>query len=170
MTTQTTTQLPTQRSAPRSLRSLCTTTIGALLVVTGAAHAVTFVVGNATSTPPNERAVRALMAATSVPVAGVERSYWQLFQGFSLMMALMLVALGSLVLLVQRTAPEVVRSTRAVQTLLLVVLVPALAISVLLLPPPPVIMLGMACVAAVIALLAQGVTRPESGGTPAHLG
>lgn len=74
------------------------------------------------------------------------------------MMALMLVGLGSLVLLVQRTAPELVRTTRAVPVLLLCVLVPALVISVLLLPLAPVLLLGLATVAAVVAL----VRRPAA--------
>lgn len=130
-----------------------TALIGWLLVATGAGHGTLVAAGYATTPPANERAVRELMAATSVPVAGMERSYWDLFQGFSLMMALVLVGLGALVLLVEQT--------RAVSVLLALVLVPALALSLLLLPPPPIVLLGLAAVAAVAGLLRGGPREVE---------
>jgi len=153
--------MTSQTPRPRSVRSICTTVIGWSLVVTGAGHATLVAVGHAATPPADERAVRALMAATSIPVAGMERTYWDLFQGFSLMMALMLVGLGSLVLLVQRSAPELVHGTRAVLVLLGLVLVPAMVISVLLLPPPPIVLLGLAALAVAVALV-RGSTGRES--------
>jgi len=134
--------------------------IGWLLVATGSGHATLVAVGYATTPPADERAVRALMAATAIPVAGLERSYWDLFQGFSLMMALMLVGLGALVLLVE--------PTRSVKVLLAVVLVPALAISVLLLPPPPIVLIGLAAVAATVGLLRGGPRQVERAGRERH--
>jgi hypothetical protein len=100
------------------------------------------------------------MATTAIPVAGMERSYWDLFQGFSLMMALMLVGLGAMVLLVE--------PTRAVKGLLAAVLVPAFAISVLLLPPPPIVLLGLAAVAAAVGLLRRGPRQVERAGRERH--
>ena len=145
---------------PRSLRPTTVAMAGWLLVATGVGHASLVAVGPATTPPVDERAVRALMAATSIPVAGMERTYWDLFQGFSLMMALMLVGLGSLVLLVE--------PTRAVKVLLALVLVPALALSALLLPPPPIVVLGLAAVVAVVGLLRSGPGEVErdGGGEP----
>jgi hypothetical protein len=151
--------MTSQTPRPRSIRSICTTVIGWSLVVTGAGHATLVAVGQAATPPADERAVRALMAATSIPVAGLERTYWDLFQGFSLMMALMLVGLGSLVLLVQREAPELVHGTRAPLVLLGLVLAPAVVISVLLLPPPPIVLLGLAAVAAAVALVRGPAVR-----------
>lgn len=141
-------------------RSKPTRLIGWLLVATGSGHAILVAVGYATSPPAGERAVRTLMAETAIPVAGMERSYWDLFQGFSLMMALMLVGLGALVLLVE--------PTRAVKGLLAAVLVPALAISVLLLPPPPIVLLGLAAVAAAVGLLGSGPRQVERAGRERH--
>lgn len=136
----------------RTLRSTCTALIGWLLVITGAGHATLVAIGSSTTPSPEEREVRALMAATSIPVAGMERSYWDLYQGMSLMMALMLVGLGALVLVARRRAPELVEDPRTA-LLLALVLVPAVAISVRLLPPPPMVLLGLAALAAVVALV-----------------
>jgi hypothetical protein len=100
------------------------------------------------------------MAATSVVVGGVERSYWDLFQGFSLMMALLLVGFGAVLLLVVRRAPEVITESRALLLVGAAVLLPALLISVLLLPPPPIVLIGIASVAMLVALGSPG--RPTS--------
>lgn len=157
MTTPTTLTAPTAR--PRTVRSLAARVVGWLLVVTGAGHATLVAVGSASPTPGDERAVRALMETTSVAVGGLERTYWQLFTGFSLVMALLLVGLGALVLLVERRAPELVEGSRAVLALLSLVLAPALVLSALLLPPPPIVLLGLGCLVAVGAL----VRDPASG-------
>jgi hypothetical protein len=155
--------MTSQTRRPRDARTICTTVIGWSLVVTGAGHATLVAVGSTLTPLAEERAVRAAMAATSIPVAGMERTYWDLFQGFSLMMALMLVGLGSLVLLVQRSAPELVRVSRAVLVLLGLVLVPAVVISVLLLPPPPIVLLGLASVAVAVALVRGPAGRESEG-------
>jgi hypothetical protein len=154
-----TSQIPRQRN----VRSTCTTVIGWSLVATGAGHTALVAVGSTLTPPAEERAVRATMAATSIPVAGMERTYWDLFQGFSLVMALMLVGLGSLVLLVQRSAPELVQGSRVLLVLLGLVLVPAVVISVLLLPPPPIVLLGLAAVAVVVALVQGPGHRQRDG-------
>ncbi|WP_107705145.1 LIC_13387 family protein [Nocardioides allogilvus] len=150
----------------RTLRSTCTALIGWLLVITGAGHTTLVAIGSSATPSPEEREVRALMAATSIPVAGMERSYWDLYQGMSLMMALMLVGLGALVLLVRRRAPGLVEDPRTA-LLLAVVLVPAVALSVLLLPPPPMVLLGLAALAAVVALV-RGPRQLERPGGERH--
>jgi hypothetical protein len=124
-----------------------------VLVATGAGHATLVGVSMAAGVPASERPVRDVTAATAVPIAGIERSHWELFMGFSLMMALMLVGLGSLTLLVRGAAPDLSHGTRGVLVLLGLVLVPAVLISVLLLPPPPIVLLGLALVAVVLGLV-----------------
>ena len=158
--------MTSQTARARTVRSICTTVVGWSLVVTGVGHTTLVAVGSTLTPPAEERAVRAAMAATSIPVAGMERTYWDLFQGFSLVMALMLVGLGSLVLLVQRSAPELVHGSRAVLVLLGLVLVPAAVISVLLLPPPPIVLLGLAVAAVAIGLVQgpAGRQRERAGG------
>lgn len=166
MTSQTMQERRTMRT--RSVRSVSTAVIGWLLVVTGSGHASLVAVGHASGPPAEEQAVRALMSATTVAVAGVERTYWELFQGFSLMMALLLVGLGALLLQLRRRVPEPVRGSRSVLVLLALVLVPALGLSVLLLPPPPIVLLGLAVLAVVAALVrdpaAGELERPVSQG------
>jgi hypothetical protein len=150
MTSQT---IPARNAPARTARSTATAVAGWLLVVTGAGHATLVAVQSISGVPASERPIHQAMAATTIPIAGIERSHWDLFVGFSLMMALMLVGLGALVLVVRRAAPELVRGTRAVLTLLGLVLVPALLLSVLLLPPPPIVLLGLALVAVVVGLV-----------------
>ena len=145
--------MTSQTPRARTARATALTVVGWLLVATGAGHATLVAVSMAAGVPAAERPVHDVMAATSVPIAGIERSHWELFMGFSLMMALMLVGLGSLTLLVRRAAPDLAHGTRGVLVLLGLVLVPAMLISVLLLPPPPIVLLGLALVAVVVGLV-----------------
>ncbi|HXH80695.1 LIC_13387 family protein [Nocardioides sp.] len=145
--------MTSQTPRARTARGTALTAVGWLLVTTGGGHATLVAVSMAAGVPAAERPVRDVMAATSVPIAGIERSHWELFMGFSLMMALMLVGLGSLTLLVRHTAPDLAHGTRGVLVLLGLVLVPAMLISVLLLPPPPIVLLGLALVAVVVGLV-----------------
>ncbi|MEV4704457.1 LIC_13387 family protein [Actinoplanes sp. NPDC049316] len=127
------------------------------LIVTGAAHAAAMAAGAATSPPPAEEAARRTMAATHVTIAGLDRTLWQLFTGFSLAMALFIAGLGALNLLALRRAPELFLRSRAAGVLNLCVVLPALALSVLLFPPPPILFLGVSC-----AAFGYALTRPAS--------
>ena len=146
-----TTHLPPRRT----LRTLAPAVAGWLLVLTGSGHTALVVVGSGSPSASESRA-QETMAATSVVIGGLERSYWELFQGFSLMMALMLVGLGALLLLVLRRAPQLVLESRGLLLLVVAVLLPALLISAVLLPPPPIVLLGVATVAVLTALLTPG--------------
>lgn len=137
-------------------RTVAATVAGWLLVITGVGHTTLVAISSAATASAADTAIRDAMAAAPVTVAGLERSYWDLYLGFSLMMALMLVGLGALVLLVLRRAPELV--ARGMVVLLALVLVPAWAISALLLPPPPIVLLG----AAAVAVVSAAVLRPRS--------
>jgi hypothetical protein len=136
----------------RPIRTTATAVAGWLLVITGVGHTALVLVGSLGAPPAGEATTRALMAGTPVVVGGLERSYWDLFQGFSVMMALMIVGFGTLVLLALRQAPGLVLDRQGLLVLCAVVLLPALAISVLLLPPPPIVLLGLALAAVVVAL------------------
>lgn len=127
------------------------------LVVTGTLHAIVVAAGTAVSPPAAERAARATMATTRVGIAGLDRTLWQLFTGFSLAMALFIAGLGALNLLVLRRAPEVLLASRAALALNLGVVAPALALSALLLPPPPIVLLGACC-----AAFGYALTRPSA--------
>ena len=137
-------------------RSTATAVTGSSLVLTGTLHATVAALGAAADPPSGERLVRASMEATSTTVAGLDRSFWELFTGFSLVMAVLLTGFGALNLLVLRQAPRLVHETRALLWLDAAVLVPALAVCVLLLPPPPVVLLGVAT-----AAVAVGLSRPD---------
>ena len=136
----------------RTVRTVATTLAGWLLILTGAGHTALVVVGNLAEPTADESRVRETMAETSLVIGGVERSYWDLFQGFSLMMALMLVGLGAVLLLVVRRAPHLITESHALLLVGAAVLLPALLISVLLLPPPPIVLIGIATVSMLIAL------------------
>lgn len=151
--------MTTRPAARRTTRTFGPTVAGWLLVLTGSGHTALVVAGTGT---PTAREIHAheTMAATSVVIGGLERSYWELFQGFSLMMALMVVGLGALLLLVLRRAPQLVLESRGLLLLVGAVLLPALLISVVLLPPPPIVLLGIATVAVLAALLSPGRAAP----------
>lgn len=151
--------MTTRPAARRTTRTLAPTVAGWLLVLTGSGHTALVVVGTGTPTASESHA-HETMAATSVVIGGLERSYWELFQGFSLMMALMVVGLGALLLLVLRRAPQLVLESRGLLLLVGAVLLPALLISVVLLPPPPIVLLGIATVAVLAALLSPGRAAP----------
>ncbi|GIF16373.1 LIC_13387 family protein [Actinoplanes teichomyceticus] len=126
----------------------CACAIGAWsLVVTGAAHAGTVVAGAAVAAPPAEQAARRAMAATHVDIAGLDRTLWQLFTGFSVAMALFIFALGALNLLVLRRAPHLFLDSRAVPGLNLGIVLAALILSVRFFPPPPIVLLTVSCLA-----------------------
>ncbi len=150
--------MTTQTSSPRSVRSIATAVTGWLFVVTGTGHALLVGAGALLEPPEVERGVRQAMAGTSVTVAGLDRTLWELFQGFSLVMAVMLAGFGALNLLVLRRAPQLVHQTRALLWLDAAVLLPVLLVSVLLLPPPPILLLGLAASAVALAL-----SRPDVG-------
>ncbi|MBB4745242.1 hypothetical protein BJY16_008701 [Actinoplanes octamycinicus] len=120
------------------------------LVVTGVVHAAAVAAGAGETDSPVER-----LADTHLVIAGLDRSLWQLFTGFSLAMALFIVGLGALNLLVLRRAPELFLDGRAVIVLNLGIVVPALALSVLFFPPPPIVLLGVGGVAFGYALVAR---------------
>ncbi|AEV86954.1 hypothetical protein ACWT_5935 [Actinoplanes sp. SE50] len=127
-------------------RSACA--IGAWsLIATGAVHAAAIALGTAAATPPAERVARQAMAATHVDIAGIDRTLWQLFTGFSAAMALFIFGLGALNLLALRRAPQLFFDTRAALALNLSILLPAFVLSVLLFPPPPIVFLGASCAA-----------------------
>ncbi|WP_432523641.1 LIC_13387 family protein [Kineococcus sp. SYSU DK006] len=140
------------RPRPATSRSRATTVAGWSLVATGALHASLVAAGAIAQPPPGERAVRASMRAATTSVAGLERSFWQLFNGFSLAMALLLVGFGALNLLVVRHAPHLLHRTRALLWLDACVVLPLLVVSLLLFPPPPVLLLGLAAAAVGTAL------------------
>ena len=148
-------------------RTVAATVAGWLLVITGVGHTTLVAVASATTSSPADTAIRDAMATAPVTVAGLERSYWDLYLGFSLMMALMLVGLGALVLLVVRRAPEL--AAGAVVGLLALVLVPAWAISALLLPPPPIVLLGVATVAVVSSAVLRARSTRVQQAVPADI-
>ena len=156
--------MTSHRPQQRTIRTLAPAVAGWLLVLTGSGHTALVVVGSGPPTASESRA-HETMADTSVVIGGLDRSYWELFQGFSLMMALMIVGLGALLLLVLRRAPQLVLESRGLLLLVVAVLVPALLISVVLLPPPPIVLLGIATVAVLTALLSPGraATTPRCG-------
>jgi hypothetical protein len=123
------------------------------LIVTGAVHAAAVAAGAAAATPPAELAARRAMAATRVAVAGLDRTLWQLFTGFSLAMALFILGLGALNLLVLRRAPHLFLNSRAALVLNLGIVLPALVLSVLFFPPPPIVLLALGGVAFGYALV-----------------
>lgn len=114
------------------------------LVATGVLHAASVAVGTATEAPAAQRAVHDAMAATHVAVAGLDRTLWQLFLGFSLTMALFIAGLGALNLLALRRAPRLFVDTRAALWLNLGIVLPAFAVAVLAFPPPPIALLAVA--------------------------
>jgi hypothetical protein len=144
--------LTTPSRPHRPLRTTATAIAGGLLVLTGTLHAALVVVGSLTPAPAREVPTRELMAGTSVVLGGIERSYWDLFQGFSIMMALMIAGFGALLLLALRRAPHLVLDARGLLVLCAVVLLPGPAVSALLLPTPPIVLFGLALTAVVAAL------------------
>ena len=129
------------------------------LVVTGAGHGALVVVGSVTAPPVAEAEARRVMAATEAVGLGLERSLSQLFLGFSVTMALLLVAFGVLNLLALRHAPQLFLGTDTVLLLDLAVVMIALVISATLLPPPPIVLLAVATAAFGAA---TGLRRPAS--------
>jgi amino acid transporter len=131
------------------------------LVVTGAGHlALTAVITTRPETA-TRRAARQAMTDAHLTILGMDRTLWQSFRGFSLLMAVLAIGLGALNLLVLRRAPELVLASRAVLWLNLAVVVPALALSALLFWPPPILLLGIAC-----AAFGYALTRPSSPTAP----
>ncbi|GAB2681365.1 hypothetical protein GCM10027194_12460 [Thalassiella azotivora] len=125
---------------------------GWCLVVAGAGHLTVAALGALSPVPDGERVARAAMDATTVTLAGIERSLWQLFTGFSVLMGLLLLATGGLLLHALRRAPALVDESRAALTLLLGVLAAGWVTSLLLLPSPPIVLLGVAALAVALAL------------------
>lgn len=152
------TLLPARRTA----RTIALPLAGWLLVITGTGHTVLVVLGTLATPAAAEARVREAMASSSLVVAGLERSHWDLFQGFSLMMALMIVGFGALLLLVHHRVPDLATGSRGLLALVAAVLVPALAISALLLPPPPILLLGLAAAAVVLALREPDAPPPRA--------
>jgi hypothetical protein len=136
------------------------------LIVTGTVHATVVATGSAATTPPDELAARRAMAATHITIAGLDRTMWQLFTGFSLAMALFLVGLGALNLLALRRVPELFLHSRAALVLNLGIALPALALAILLLPPPPIAMLSVTCTAFGYALIRPSATAPGNTRLP----
>jgi hypothetical protein len=144
----------------RTLRLTATAVAGWTLVATGAGHAALVVVGATGEPQAGERAARAAMQPVTVTVAGLDRSLWQLFTGFSLAMALLLVGFGAVTLVVLREGPHLVQRTRALLWLDAAVVLLLLGVSAALLPPPPIVLLGLAA-----AAIGTALSRPNS--TPA---
>ncbi|WIM92967.1 hypothetical protein ACTOB_004927 [Actinoplanes oblitus] len=130
------------------------------LVVAGAVHAAVVAAGTAAPVPAAERAAREAMATTHVAIAGLDRTMWQLFTGFSLTMALFIFGLGALNLLVLRRAPHLFLGSRAALLLNLGIALPALVLSILLFPPPPILFLGVSCAAFGYALARPSALTP----------
>lgn len=147
--------MSTRPTSPRPLRLRAVALAAWSLVVTGCGHTVLVVVSMLSGASDDEQRVRDVMAGTVMAMGGLERDFWQLFQGFSLLMALLLVGLGALNLLLVRRHPGVLLADRAVLWVDLAVLVPAWGLSVLLLPPPPILLLGVAVAALAVALPAR---------------
>ncbi|KRE94037.1 hypothetical protein ASG76_11565 [Nocardioides sp. Soil774] len=144
----------TTSPARRPIRTTATAIAGGLLVLTGTGHTALVVIQSLTEAPAREVPTRELMAGTSVVLGGVERSYWDLFQGFSILMALMIVGFGALLLHALRRAPHLVLDAHGLLVLCVAVLLPGLAISALLLPRPPIVLFGLALAAVLTALCA----------------
>ncbi len=142
----------------RSIRSIAMSVTGWLLVCTGAGHGLLVVGGLFAKPSAQQQVVRDAMVGTSMDMAGLERNYWQLFQGFSLLMALMLIGYGVLLVLVTRAHSPALPVSRAVTVLTAAIIAPALLISVLLLPLPPIVLLSLALAATALAL-ASGSSR-----------
>ena len=140
-----------QPSVRSSRRTRAVAVMGWSLIVTGCGHTLLVVASAITGPPPEQQRAYDAMVATSFSMGGLERSLFGLFEGFSLMMALFVVALGGLNLVLARRHPKVLASND-VLWLDLAVLVPALVLSVLLLPPPPIILISVAVLAVVTAL------------------
>lgn len=132
------------------------------LVLTGVTHAAAIAAGAAASTPAAELAARQAMADAHIDIAGLDRTLWQLFMGFSLTMAVFVTGLGALNLLVLRLAPQLFLTTRAALWVNLSIALPAFALAVLLFPPPPIALLGVASVAFGVALTRPTSTRPDA--------
>lgn len=142
------------------------------LVVTGVGHATLVAVGSVTAPPTGEVEARRVMAATDAVGLGLERSLSQLFLGFSVTMALFLVALGALTLLALHHAPRLFLDTGTVLLLDLAVAGTALAISATLLPPPPIVLFTVATAAfgaaAVLRRSAGADRTPTTAPVPAR--
>ncbi len=153
-----------EHTTSRTTRLTGTAVAAWALLVTGVGHTVLVVVSAVSETPRDQLDVRQAMVETTTRVAGLDRSLWQLFSGFSLVMALLLVGFGALNLLLVRRHPGVLLESRAVLWLDLAVVLTALGIAVRLLPAPPIVLLGLAVVAVVVAL-----SRPDASfdGAPA---
>ena len=137
------------------------------LVVTGVGHAALVAIDSVTAPPTGEAEARRVMATTDVVGLGLERSLSQLFLGFSVTMALFLVALGMLNLLALRHAPQLFLDTSAVLLLDLTVAVTALAISATLLPPPPIVLFTVTTAAFGAAVALRRTARADRTPTTA---
>jgi hypothetical protein len=122
------------------------------LVALGVGHLLTFV---ASSAQPDAATRAALAGLEDVAVAlpGPRHTLGDLFTGYSLMMALLLAAVGSLLLLMARHATQAPQLLVAALMVSLIVAAIGLVLSGLFLPLPPLVGLTVVLVAGVAGLL-----------------
>ncbi len=142
---------PTSRTNETD-RSLRLFRVGAWCwVVTGVGHTLADL--SLRTFPSSEgEAVDDFLRAHSLEVLGLDRTYYAVTMGFSLLMGLCLVFVGILLLRLAALGRD--QGLRPPAMLGLVLTAPALAISAWLEPPPPIVVLGVACLA--FALAARG--------------
>jgi hypothetical protein len=105
----------------------------------------------ATRTPQRREADTAMRESTFT-LLGLERTVLDVFNGFSITMALFIITCGLLILAAVRHAPTLVQHRTAFGWIALTVSLTVLAISVLLLPPPPIVVLTITSCAFALSL------------------
>jgi hypothetical protein len=101
---------------------------------------------------PQQREVDTAMRESTFTLLGLERTILDAFNGFSIAMALFIIACGFLILAAVRHAPALVQRRTAFGWTTFTLSLVALAISVLLLPPPPIVVLTITSCAFALSL------------------
>ncbi|WP_329025126.1 LIC_13387 family protein [Streptomyces sp. NBC_00690] len=141
----------TSRPLPRA-DSARPFTIGAYgFVLLGIAH-LALSAASALTKAPRQREVDTAMREPAFTLLGLERTVLDLFNGFSIAMALFVTACGLLLLTAVHHAPTLIQHRTAFGRLALTVSLAALAISVPLLPPPPIVILTITSCAFALSL------------------
>lgn len=138
------------------------------LVVLGAGHLAFMATALVQGPAGTERITLQAMADTaSSSLLGIPRNLLALFYGFSVAMALLAIAVGTVNLIAERLAPEVLTRGTGLLRLDLAISVLALVIAVLAFPTPAVAILTLACTAYAGALVGAVRNAPGSPADPA---
>ncbi|GGZ33303.1 hypothetical protein GCM10010387_29300 [Streptomyces inusitatus] len=141
----------TSRPLPRA-DSVRPFTVGAYgFVLLGVGHLALSAVSALTKTP-RQRETDTAMREPAFTLLGLERTVLDLFNGFSIAMALFIIASGLLLLTAIHHSPALVQHRTAFGRVALTVSLAALAISVPLLPPPPIVILTITSCAFALSL------------------